>query len=922
LLVSSVPDAKTKPGDDDATNTRINELRNLVDAWRATGYAGSTPVTRSLLEHWTHPDRSPRLYWAQLEALETIIYLYEVATTMPSTDGLLEAIRNANEEHNDLLPRIASKMATGTGKTVVMALIIAWQTCNSKKNPIKFSNQFIIMTPGLIIRDRLQELLPRTINNVYDRMDLVPYTMRSSLKTAKVKITNYQSYSHRDTFAQLGASKYEKQLLGVSNFGSSHESDSVMLDRILFGLDNNHNVVVVNDEAHHCYKPGTGRLRDETKEDKDRAAIWFNSIKLINDHFLGKLVSVYDLSATPKFIERGEKRSDSIFPWTVSDFPLTDAIESGMVKIPRVPVGKTGLESSVCRNIFENTEKSARKRLDKNSLPSTITVPLDSLYDSYRAEFDTYQKLGYRIPPVFIIVADSIHNARIFYEYVSGHYTNSEKPVANWTDGNYELFSNNPKHGNELRTILVHSRIDEGDALGDTKDILKVEASRLRAYDPTKSEHEILREILSTVGKEGMLGEQIRCVVSVSMLTEGWDAKNVTHIFGFRKFGTQLICEQVSGRALRRTDTDVPEWYKTPIFAEIFGVPFNYMIDTKRKNDPLPTPPKTSVIPKDNSDHLALEFPLVESYAHKFNANTVVKLNPSKVNNYAVSAPTGDPTHEELAGIIGEITSINFASIHLQAAKFRLAKSAVDQWFKFKASKETQNNLFYNNLSLFAQMRRNTDKWFSHPNITVHRDFKPYWLLLNPHVSSIPHEIIKSCDVTVADKIVSPHAIFSEPPTVKTTDIKFETMVKSDLILDSPKKCQHTCAPCDSSLEIRVAKILDESDIVLAWMRNHNKKFGWSIPYYFSNTWDRYYPDFIARLIPVSTGMPPPHAVIEAKGIDDERSKAKAYYAQHVWAPALLDAGYGKWVYVYITDADLTYQQLAFARENGVRDAC
>jgi len=916
--VSSVPDPKAKPGDDDdATNKRINKLRDLVEKWRAGGYVGATPTTRSLVAHWTDPDRVPRLYWAQLEALETLIYLHEVAPVTRDADDILRAIKHANKDHNDLLPRLASKMATGTGKTVVMAMIIVWHACNAIKNPTKFSRQFVVITPGIIIRDRLQELLPRSANNVYDRMDLVPYTMRSLLKSARVIISNYQSFRHRDTFAHLGASRPERQLLGVQNSGAYRESDSVMLGRTIFGLDSNHSVVVINDEAHHCYKPGTGRIRDETKEDKDRAAIWFNSIKIINDHFSHKLMLVYDLSATPKFIERGEKRSDSLFPWTVSDFPLTDAIESGMVKIPRVPVGKTGLESGVCRNIFENTDKSTRKRLDLTNFPHTISIPLDSLYESYKEEFDTYKKLGYGIPPVFIVVADNIHNARTFYEYVSGRHSDRGNTDTEWIDGHYELFSNNPKHGSRLRTILVHSKMEEDETLGEIKDVLKAEASRLQTYDPTKPVSEIMRDILSTVGKEGMPGEQIRCVVSVSMLTEGWDAKNVTHVFGFRKFGTQLICEQVSGRALRRTDTDAPEWYKTPIFAEIFGVPFNYMIDIKRPNGPRPIRPKTYVFPKDNSEHLLIEFPLVEGYAHRMSSNTVVKLDTDKVRKYDISTPAGDPTQEELSGIVGETKNINFISVHLQAAKFRLAKSVVDVWFQTKKSGKTKDESFYNNMSLFSQMRRNIDTWFTHENITVHRDFKPYWLLLDPHLSSIPHEIARSCSVTVSGKPVRPHGIFSEPPKAMTSDIKFETMVRPDLVLDSPKKCQHNCTPCDSSLEIQVAKMLDRSDIVLAWMRNHNKKFGWSIPYYFNNTWGRYYPDFVARLTPTSTDMLAPHVVIEAKGIDDERSRSKAYYAHDVWAPALLEAGYGRWEYVYITDADRTAQQLAFAREGG-----
>jgi len=917
-LVSSVPDARTKHHDDN-TNNRINTIRYKVDQWRKNGWPGVTSITRQLLEYWTQVDRYPRLYWAQVEAIETLIWYSEIASQNNySTE--LDGIKLSNKLHNDSIPRLSLKMATGTGKTVVMAMIIAWQTCNHRENPERFSNQFVVITPGLIIQDRLQELLPRSKNNVYDQMNITPITMMARTKSANVSIVNYQTFRPKDLFTKLGANIHVKRLVGATKHSRSHESDLELLNRVLRKHNTDQTIVVLNDEAHHCYKPGTGRLRAETQEDRAKAALWFNALHMINKYFK-RLLSVYDLSATPYFIEHGEKRSDSLFPWTVSDFPLTDAIESGMVKIPRVPIGQTGLESVSCRNVFENTDQNTRKRLDPNNMPSSVTIPLDSLYNSYVEYFNKYQKSGHAIPPVFIIVADTIDNAKAFSDYVSGKPSGNgnAKTSVLWSDGHYDLFSNNPLSGSGLRTLLVHSRIDEDENFEAMKDIIRSQVSRLTAAGQSGSDTQIMRQVLATVGKEGMPGEQIRCVISVSMLTEGWDAKNVTHVFGFRKFGTQLLCEQVSGRALRRPDTDSKNWYQKPTFAEIFGVPFNYMIDTNHPPKPPDPPQITDVFPKNESERLIIEFPLVDSYSYSISPNAKVSLNQLKIREYKITSPLIDPSREKLTGIVGVSKNITLANFHIQRAKFILAKATFDRWFNIKEEgSSAHSDLSYNKLRLFAQMRRNVDAWFSHHNVTKEHGFQPYWLTLEPHISKIPDEIIRACSVLSSGNLVHKQANFATSKFGSTNFIRYKTSVNPELIFKSPKRSQHNCAPHDSSFEYEVAKILDSLSIIHAWTRNHNIKFGWSIPYNFNGNWKKYYPDFVVKFVQKLGQTQHLHGVIEVKGIPDDQSKIKEDYARNFWIPSVENAHLGKWVYIYITNIDRAAYQITQTYEDAI----
>lgn len=942
----SVPNAHVKH-DDDTTSVRINEIRDKVDAWRKQKWPGVTTVTRELLEYWTHDSRDTKLYWAQVEAIETIIYLHEIAKQ--HDHGITQSIIDANADYNDNLPRIATKMATGTGKTVVMAMIIVWQTCNYRHKPEQFAQQFVVITPGLIIRERLNELQPRRKINIYSQMDLIPSTLSTFVKSAIVRITNYQSFRRGDILTSIGATSQVKNLL-VADSTQSQIDEQVMLKKILYDLDAAQPVIVINDEAHHCYKPGSGFQRDESTVDRHKAALWFRSICLINEHF-HSLLSVYDLSATPKFIERGEKRQDSLFPWTVSDFPLVEAVESGIVKIPRLPVNKTNLSEGVCRYVYDNTVSLNQGSLDPSQMPDTVIRPLDALYRLYKAHFKKYVTSKITIPPVFIIVVDSIINAKAIYDYIAGYTIHDKDKNSIFIPGAYDLFSNgSPNASNGLNTILVHSRMDEDESLHSMQRIFRDEAQKIFDDSTHKSSYETIREVLTTVGKKGKLGEQVRCVISVSMLTEGWDAKNVSHIFGFRKFGTQLLCEQVTGRALRRDDTDVPGWYTKPRFAEIFGVPFEYMFEGDIDDqDPEPPPPKISVFPRDGYEDLAIKFPIVDDYNHHMAPNSVVALDPDKVKPYVIKPPTNDPSDEILMGVVGQTQSIDPtpvqislsrayadlnlnnsehqsphtisidpADLQLQTVKYKLAKLLVDKWFSMDLNQEKIADFISGKASLFSQMCINVDKWLQHPKVTTSGKFRPYWLLLDPNILNVTQRIIESCTVEIDGSVNRLQPNFSSTGPGDTNNVSYSVSAPTDHVYKNPVKCQHNCVPCDVKPEVSLAKLLDSLDIVVSWARVPLRRFNWSIPYYFEGHKRKYYPDFIAKLEPTAHDRSGLYAVIETKGTMYDHTSAQARYASQIWAPAIQDSGLGRWVYVFITDISKAARQIRSARLEGI----
>jgi type III restriction enzyme len=591
----------------------INEIRDYVDAWRHLPNPSDwqvTPATTRLLQHWRHHRfDSVRPFFCQVEAVETIIWLTEVAPKLGKrTEKFREHILGANEQANPALVRIAMKMATGSGKTTVMAMLIAWHTLNAVRHPGSktFSRGFLIVTPGITIRDRLRVLLPNDPESYYRHRELVPADMLPDMDKAKVVIANYHAFKLRE---RVQISKVGRALLkGRGAELNTLETDGQMLQRVMPELMSMKGIVVLNDESHHCYREKAasqeeadlkGEDKDEAKKNNEAARLWISGIEIVKKK-LG-LNAVYDLSATPFFLRGSGYAEGTLFPWTVSDFSLMDAIECGIVKLPRVPVADnlpTG-DMPVYRNLWEHIGKHMPRKgrskggvLDPLSLRAELQTALFALYGHYERTFALWREEDIGVPPVFIVVCNNTATSKLVYDYIAGfERKQAEGEESTFVQGRLELFRNYDEYGNRLprpRTLLIDSeQLESGEALdpefrqfasAEIEQFKRELAQRSGAAAAEKiTDQDLLREVMNTVGKPGRLGEQVRCVVSVSMLTEGWDTNTVTHILGVRAFGTQLLCEQVVGRALRRQSYELNEGGLFDVeYADILGVPFDF----------------------------------------------------------------------------------------------------------------------------------------------------------------------------------------------------------------------------------------------------------------------------------------------------------------------------------------------------------
>ena len=573
----------------------INAVRQQVDQWRNLPDPNQwlvTPDTARLLRHWRHHQFTGiRPFFCQVEALETAIWLIEVAPQAGRVGKrFLEHLTNTNHEANPGLSRLALKLATGAGKTTVMAMLIAWQTINAVRRPqsSRFTRGFLVVTPGITIRDRLRVLQPNDPDSYYQSRELVPSDMLPDLEKAKIVITNFHAFKRRD---RLPLSKGGRSLLqGRGKSLKTLETEGQMLQRVMPELMGVRKVLVLNDEAHHCYreKPGEkeedtlkGDDRKEAEKNREAARLWISGLETVGKK-LG-INRVIDLSATPFFLRGSGYVEGTLFHWTMNDFSLMDAIECGIVKLPRVPVADNipGGDTPKFRNLWEHIRarmprkgRGKAKSLDPLSLPVELQTALEALYGHYRKTFDLWEQAGLTVRPCFILVCNNTSTSKLVYDYISGFRRENDDGSTSFQNGRLELFRNFDEYGNQYprpRTLLIDSeQLESGDALD--RDFRKMAADEInrfrreiiertgdRRQAEKISDQDLLREVMNTVGKPGRLGDSIRCVVSVSMLTEGWDANTVTHVLGVRAFGTQLLCEQVVGRALRRQSYDLNE---------------------------------------------------------------------------------------------------------------------------------------------------------------------------------------------------------------------------------------------------------------------------------------------------------------------------------------------------------------------------
>ena len=516
----------------------INEIRGAVEAWRAIPNPkdwGVTPATTRLLRHWRdHEFSGVRPFFCQVEAVETCIWLTEVARKERRYAHIWTHLRAANAASNPDLLRIALKMATGSGKTTVMAMLIAWQTVNAVRSPGSplWSRGFLLVTPGITIRDRLRVLLPSDPDSYYRHRELVPMDMLPDIDRAKIVITNYHAFRRRET---TDVSKVGRSLLqGRGTAPDTLETEGQMLNRSMNELMGLKNIVVINDEAHHCYreKPGTdeplaGEDREEARRNREAARLWISGLEAARRK-LG-VTAVYDLSATPFFLRGSGYVEGTLFPWTVSDFSLMDAIESGIVKLPRIPVSDNmpNTETLTFRNLWDHIGKEmpkagARKsgKLDPRSIPAKLQTALHALYGHYHTTYDTWTGQGIDVPPVFIVVCNNTTTSQLIYEWIAGFERDVEGEQPDFQNGNLRLFRNYDDHGQRLprpNTLLIDSeQLESGDALDksfrdmagpEIEQFKRERAIRLGAAGAEDiTDQDLLREVMNTVGRKGPAG--------------------------------------------------------------------------------------------------------------------------------------------------------------------------------------------------------------------------------------------------------------------------------------------------------------------------------------------------------------------------------------------------------------------------------
>jgi len=698
-------------------NIFINRIRERVSLWRRGDYQGITKTTRRLLDYWRNPERERKLFFCQIEAVETAIYITEVANRYG--DSWIEnELRRANEDANPELFRIAFKMATGSGKTVVMAMLIAWHVLNKLANTqdARFTATFLTVTPGITIRDRLRVLLPNDPQNYYQQRDVLPTEWMTELAKAKIIITNFHAFKQREL---VKAGKLTKNILTQDTANALTETPDQMVRRVCRELGNKKNIIVINDEAHHCYRRRVGGeevklVGDERKEAEKReeeARVWISGLEAVKKKI--GIKAIYDLSATPFFLRGSGYPEATLFPWVISDFSLIDAIECGIVKVPRVPVADDSMRGelptyrSIWLHIRDDLPKKGRGTKDESAgepkLPAELEGALYSLYGNYEKYYHQWEqnaeaRANGLTPPVFIIVCNNTNVSKLVYDWVSGWEKKLSDGSTVMVPGKLQIFHNHDGGGNWLaqpNTVLIDSeQLESGEAI--SREFKKISALAIEEFkneyrirfpgrDASKlTDEDLLREVMNTVGKPGKLGENIKCVVSVSMLTEGWDANTVTHIMGVRAFGTQLLCEQVVGRGLRRTSyVSNEQGFFDPEYAEVYGVPFSFIPCSGSATDPKPGPIPTRVRALEERISCEITFPRLVGYRYDLPRE---RLTARFTEDSKLSLSTADiPTRTENAPIVGEtsIHTLDDLKRHReQEVAFLLAKLTLEKYFR------------------------------------------------------------------------------------------------------------------------------------------------------------------------------------------------------------------------------------------------
>jgi type III restriction enzyme len=923
----------------------VNALRDDVKAWRKSGWENATETTKTLLRHWWREDRTRRLFFCQLEAVETIIYIHEILARGKARRGkaLLppedyerlvrgEAVRPTewnpkvaqkprlvdvpNEAGFKPLLRYACKMATGSGKTVLMGMLISWTFCNRGRvvGDPRFPRRAVVICPNLTIKERLQVLRPGAPDNYYEMFDLVPTSLRPELAKGKILVTNWHAFGEASEKSEGGRS------YSVINKGK--ESPDAFARNRLGDLWDDEPLMVLNDEGHHAYRPAPiregERLTTEQREDREEATVWVNGIDKLN--LACGVTFCVDMSATPFYIGGSGYPEGSPYPWIVSDFALVDAIESGITKIPRLPaMDNTGRPDPKYFRLWDHITRNlkAGERLPGGKPKPEVVWrkaedAVQTLAGEWKGRFEQIQAAApgqERVPPVIIVVCDNTQIADYFHKQISGEVIvendESDEDEDDENTGGRKKRAKMQKHygkGQVFPNFLSNTKGNEVTIRIDTGLLAIAESEDPNAT--RKEAAEDLRRIVSTVGKPGTPGERVRCVVSVNMLSEGWDANNVTHILGLRAFGSQLLCEQVVGRGLRRMDytPDPQSGLLTPEYVDIFGVPFSLIPFKGRQPGSAPTAddkPKNEVMALPERRAFEIRFPVVEGYVVALSKN-IVRCDVATTERTRID-PWTTPVAAFVRPQVGIQTGLvsahggfgwervdrqaYYASTHPQTIEFEIAREIVRVLTettvpgKLSLRKKARTQLFPQVLRIVKEYVRTKIDWNGQDRCE---------LGLDTYANKVRDILVTA---------IEPDDERGEPPLMprlnryrqigSTANVHFKTVKP----VWATKRSHINFVACDTgSWEQAAVFQLESSPHIICYARNERMEF--NIPYEFYDVAHVYEPDFLVRL--TNDIM----LIVEVKGHYHDETEAKHQAAQR-WVSAVNRWGkLGRWCFM------------------------
>ncbi len=845
----------------------VNRIRPRVKAWRESGYPGVTGITKRLLEHWYDLGErtNRRFFFCQLEAVETLIWLVEgpesdkTGIDVPSDGGAFQ--------------RLCSKMATGSGKTVVMAMLITWQVLNKVTYPQdkRFSKNVFIVAPGLTIRNRLQVLLPTAENNYYDEFNVVPGGLREKLRLGRFRIRNWHVLGW-ETEERL-AKKKSVDKRGV-------KSDTAYTREVLGEMARAKNILVINDEGHHAWRvPAESKVKGVKKEDIEEATIWVSGLDRI--HRTQGILSCFDFSATP-FAPSGKRAAEEdLFGWIVSDFGLNDAIESGLVKTPRVVIRDDGVPDaktyrSKLYHIYEWIKEDLNRKAEEHELlPDLLTNGYYLLAKDWLETQKAWAEVGFKTPPVMITVANRTETAaRVNYAFSHRKIRIDELCIPE------RILHIDSKVLREAETreeplAVIGSSEDEENGQRDRK-LSKKEVA------------EQLRQVVDTVGQVGKPGQDVQKVISVGMLSEGWDAKTVTHIMGLRAFTSQLLCEQVVGRGLRRTSYEVDE--ETGLFraeyVNIFGVPFTFLPHEEIDGPPPPPPtPKHQVEPDPKKKQYEISWPNILRVEHVY--TPTLHLDMDKVKALRLDA-SETRMLADLAPIVSgkpDVTKITTIDLQDLAEKFRMQRivfeTARDIFDEMKPT--WKGNKEY----LLAQLIRLVESFMASNKVDIipslfNQDDARRRILLTLNMTKVVQHIWEAIRFENTERI---EPVFDRDHPIRSTG-NMRTWYTG-------RPCDYTqhshinLCVFDSTWEASESYQIDRHDDVEAWVKNDH--LGFEVIYIFMGERHKFWPDFIIKL---KSGV---HLVLETKGQDRQKDHTKRQFMRE-WVKAVNEhGGFGTW---------------------------